>query len=118
MGGLYGVEDVKILLRMLAEGGRILEILLFKRGLFGYLKLAFQLEPLVSLLIKLRSKALVQQLKELDKHDRDELVVFARKEFDLKNDNLEATIERSVAILAQFADIVDDVIEIAKYLKK
>ncbi len=53
--------------------------------------------------------AAVEELKDLDQDEREELVALVQNELDLRNDNVEKLVERGINLTSEIAGLIEDV---------
>lgn len=61
--------------------------------------------------------ALKEQFKDIDASEREELIEYAKVQFDIPQDRIEAIVESSLLIAYKLIDIGFDVVELAKAIK-
>ena len=101
------MEDLKKVLKFGIELGESLEMAL-DDGKLGVEDFATLIKPLMGAPSAMSSiKAAVEEIKHLDAVKMDELQKYVEQELDLKNDKIEAVIEKSVKAVEMLFELVE-----------
>lgn len=113
-----GVDEIKKALKALCAVSEVAESVIVEQG--GALKKLSHLvaigDDVVSLLV-VKWPQVVAELKDIDAVERQELLKSVAADLDLKNDNVEAAIEKGLEVAVELGEAVAKLIGFAKTLK-
>lgn len=119
----YGIENVKKCLAVFLEGGNIAgeivsrsgeEVKWYEKFLVPFVKMGDELMALFSVDYKL----VLPEFGEIDAEEKAELLAWAQEKFDIPQDNVEEKVEQAFKYMFMLGDILKEVIQFVKDLKK